>query len=73
MFELTIRFTVERFKEVEEWCRTHLWPRPGLRWQVVAMTPIYDSRESSFVFSFSMEQDYVYFYMTWCHEPVNVV
>mgnify|MGYP003347905453 CR=1 FL=1 len=67
MFEIEMHLTEQQYEEIYRWCIKNLARREGLVWQVaVPMGPHISKLRRGW--SFTRQEDYVLFKMTWCYE-----
>lgn len=69
MKEVTITKPITDLCEIENWCR-RTWGRPGLVWKVSLASHWGRSSgrgEVSWTWSFTREEEYVMFTLTWCY------
>jgi hypothetical protein len=69
MKEVTVTRKISDLREIEDWCR-RTWGRPGLVWQASPASHwvrLSDQGEVSWIWSFTREDEYVMFTLTWCY------
>jgi len=67
--EVTIAKKISDLMEIEDWCHK-TWGRQGLMWQVSRDRWSWLDREpgtETWIWSFTREEEYVMFTLTWCY------